>query len=112
MAKIVRHHHERFDGTGYPDSLAGEDIPPESRILSVLDVFDALTHQRSYRSALSREEALAVIERGAGTQFDPVVVKAFLALVRREGDGRKAPAKAASKDRPLATARAAEPRKR
>jgi diguanylate cyclase (GGDEF)-like protein/PAS domain S-box-containing protein/putative nucleotidyltransferase with HDIG domain len=112
LVPIVRHHHERFDGTGYPDGLAGEDIPPESRILSVLDVFDALTHQRSYRKAQSKEEALAEIERGAGTQFDPVVAKAFLALVRRRGDGLRALARAASEDRPLATARAAGRRKR
>lgn len=112
LAKIVRHHHERFDGTGYPDGLAGEDIPPESRILSVLDVFDALTHERSYRNALSNAEALTEIERGAATQFDPMVVKAFLALLKKRGDGLRAPAQAASKDRSLATARAAGPRKR
>jgi len=112
LAKIVRHHHERFDGTGYPDGLAGEDIPPEARILSVLDVFDALTHQRSYRKAQSKEEALAEIERGAGTQFDPMVAKAFLALVRRRGDGLRAPAQTASEDRPLVAARAAGRRKR
>jgi diguanylate cyclase (GGDEF)-like protein/putative nucleotidyltransferase with HDIG domain len=111
LAKIVRHHHERFDGTGYPDGLAGEDIPPESRILSVLDVFDALTHQRSYRNAMSREEAIAVIERGAGTQFDPMVVKAFLALMKRQGDMVGAPAEAAGEDRQLADARAAGRRK-
>jgi len=111
LAKIVRHHHERFDGTGYPDGLAGEDIPPESRILSVLDVFDALTHQRSYRNAMSRGEAIAEIERGAGTQFDPVVVKAFLALMKRQGDTVGAPAQAASEDRQLAGARAAGRRK-
>jgi putative nucleotidyltransferase with HDIG domain len=112
LVPIVRHHHERFDGTGYPDGLAGEDIPPEARILSVLDVFDALTHQRSYRNALSKAEALAVIEDGAGTQFDPMVVKAFMALARRGDDGRRAPAETASKDRPLVTARAAGSRKR
>jgi putative nucleotidyltransferase with HDIG domain len=111
LAKIVRHHHERFDGTGYPDGLAGEDIPPESRILSVLDVFDALTHERSYRNAMSREEAIAEIDGGAGTQFDPVVVKAFLALLKREGDGAGAPAQAASADRQLAGAKAAGRRK-
>jgi HD-GYP domain-containing protein (c-di-GMP phosphodiesterase class II) len=112
LAKIVRHHHERFDGSGYPDGLAGDDIPPESRILSVLDVFDALTHQRSYRNALSKAEALAELERGAGTQFDPVVVKAFLALVEKQGDGLGAPAQAASEDRQLVAARAAGRRKR
>jgi len=112
LVPIVRHHHERFDGTGYPDGLAGEDIPPEARILSVVDVFDALTHQRSYRKAQSREDAIAELGRGAGTQFDPVVAKAFLALVKRGGDGLRAPGKAAGEDRPLATARAAGRRKR
>jgi diguanylate cyclase (GGDEF)-like protein/PAS domain S-box-containing protein len=81
---IVRHHHERFDGAGYPDGLAREDIPLGARIMSVVDVFDAMTHDRAYRDALSREEAIGELERGAGTQFDPVVVEAFLALVRRE----------------------------
>ena len=112
LVPIVRHHHERFDGTGYPDGLAGEDIPLEARILSVLDVFDALTHQRSYRRGLSREEALAIVERGAGTQFDPAVVKAFLALLKRRGQKRAARAEAASGDRALATARAAARPKR
>jgi putative nucleotidyltransferase with HDIG domain len=112
LVPIVRHHHERFDGTGYPDGLAGEDIPPESRILSVLDVFDALTHQRSYRKAQSGEDAIAELGHGAGTQFDPVVVKAFLALVKRQGQKWAAPGKAAGEDRPLATARVGGRRKR
>jgi len=84
---IVRHHHERFDGKGYPDGLAGEEIPLEARIMSVVDVFDALTSERSYRKALSREETIAELERGAGTQFDPVVLEAFLALAEARGDG-------------------------
>ncbi len=102
---IIRHHHERFDGNGYPDSLAGEEIPLEARILSVVDVFDAMTHQRSYRKALSKAEAMAELERGAGTQFDPAAVKAFLALLKRRGDGLGLPAQAASKDRQRAAAR-------
>ncbi len=107
LAPIVRHHHERFDGNGYPDGLAHEDIPLEARILAVADVFDAMTHERSYRKALSRTEAISEVERGAGTQFDPAVVKAFLALVKRQGDELAAPAQAASEDRQLAAARAA-----
>jgi diguanylate cyclase (GGDEF)-like protein/PAS domain S-box-containing protein/putative nucleotidyltransferase with HDIG domain len=106
LVPIIRHHHERFDGKGYPDGLAGEDIPPEARILSVVDVFDALTHQRSYRTALSREEAIAELERSAGTQFDPLVVKAFLALVKRRGGKPAAPAQAASEGRQPAAVRA------
>jgi len=111
LATIVRHHHERFDGKGYPGGLAGEDIPLEARILSVVDVFDAMTHQRSYRKALSREETLAELERGAGTQFDAAVVKAFLALVKRRGEEPAAPAQAARKHKQLAAARTAAPRK-
>ncbi len=112
LVPIVRHHHERFDGKGYPDGLAGEEIPPEARVLSVVDVFDALTHQRSYRKALSRQEAIAEIERGAGTQFDPLVVKAFLALVKRRGARLAAPAQAASAERQPVAARAAARGKR
>jgi putative nucleotidyltransferase with HDIG domain len=86
LIPIVRHHHERFDGKGYPDGLAGEEIPLEARIMSVVDVFDALTHERSYRQGLSSEEATAEMEHGAGTQFDPVVLEAFLALAKARGD--------------------------
>jgi diguanylate cyclase (GGDEF)-like protein/PAS domain S-box-containing protein len=106
LAPIVRHHHERFDGKGYPDGFAGEQIPLEAHILSVADVFDAMTHERSYRKALSREQAIAELERGAGTQFDPAVVKAFLALVKRPGEKLVAATQTARKDRRLAGARA------
>jgi HD-GYP domain-containing protein (c-di-GMP phosphodiesterase class II) len=85
LAPIVRHHHERFDGSGYPDGLARENIPLEARILGVADAFDAMTHERSYRKALSMAEALGEIERGAGTRFDRAVVEAFLGIMRRWG---------------------------
>jgi putative nucleotidyltransferase with HDIG domain len=111
LVKIIRHHHERFDGTGYPDSLAGEYIPLEARILSVVDVFDAMTHERSYRKALSREEAIAELERSAGTQFDPAMVKAFLTLLKRQGEEPAALARAGVKDRQLAAAKAGAQRK-
>lgn len=78
VTKIVRHHHEHFDGSGYPDGLAGGEIPLGARILSVADAYDALTSKRPYRDALSREESVKVLEEGAGTQFDPVIVRAFL----------------------------------
>jgi len=110
-AKIVRYHHEHFDGTGYPDGIAGQHIPLEARIMGVVDVFDAMTHERSYRKALSREEAIAEIERGAGTQFDPAVVKAFLALAKRRSEEAAAPAQAASEDRRLVAAKVAAGRK-
>lgn len=76
-ATIARSHHERWDGSGYPDGLAGEDIPVAARIVAVADVFDALVTNRPYRDALTDEEAVAVIDAGAGAQFDPDVVEAF-----------------------------------
>ena len=76
--RIASAHHERFDGTGYPLGTARDDIPLEARIVSVADVFDALTHERPYKSAWSREQAIEEIRRQAGRQFDPLVVDAFL----------------------------------
>jgi putative two-component system response regulator len=75
--QIVRSHHERWDGTGYPDGKRGEDIPVVARLVQVADVFDILTHERPHKEAWSLEEAAAEIRRGAGTQFDPSVVRAF-----------------------------------
>ncbi len=75
----VLHHHERWDGTGYPDRLAGEAIPPAARILAVADAFDALTSDRVYRGRLTDSQALGELERAAGTQFDPNVVAALVA---------------------------------
>jgi HD-GYP domain-containing protein (c-di-GMP phosphodiesterase class II) len=74
----VRHHHERWDGTGYPDGLAGEEIPIEARLLGVADAFDAMTSDRSYRPALSVDQALAELQRCAGSQFDPELAEAFV----------------------------------
>jgi len=74
---FIRHHHERFDGRGYPDGLEGEDIPLEARILSVADAYEAITSNRPYRRARSAREALEEIRKGAGSQFDPRVVAAF-----------------------------------
>jgi putative nucleotidyltransferase with HDIG domain len=74
----VLYHHERWDGSGYPSGKAGEEIPLEARVLAVADAFDAMTSDRPYRRALSREEALAEVERCAGTQFDPKIARAFL----------------------------------
>jgi putative two-component system response regulator len=76
-ATIARSHHERWDGTGYPDGLAGEAIPLAGRIVAVADVFDVLTHERPYREERTPEQALEELRRGAGTQFDPSVVAAF-----------------------------------
>jgi HD-GYP domain-containing protein (c-di-GMP phosphodiesterase class II) len=73
----VRSHHEHYDGSGYPDGLAGDAIPIEARIMAVADAFDAMTSNRPYRQALPEEEALVELRRNAGTHFDPKVVAAF-----------------------------------
>lgn len=77
LAAMVRHHHERFDGSGYPDGLAGEEIPIGARIIAVADTFDAVTSARPYRPAIGRREALGLLRREAGHQLDPRVVDAF-----------------------------------
>ncbi len=84
-ADIIMHHHERWDGTGYPEGLSGEDIPLGARIIAVADVYDAMTSDRPYRAALSHEVAIAELANGAGTQFDERCVEAFLSL-----DGERA----------------------
>ena len=81
IAHWVLHHHERWDGAGYPDGLEGDAIPIGARIIFVADAFDAMTSNRLYRTPLTHEEALHEVERCAGTQFDPEVVQAFLAAV-------------------------------
>jgi putative nucleotidyltransferase with HDIG domain len=80
-ARIIRWHHEHMDGSGYPDGLAGEAIPAASRIITVVDAFDALTSQRCYRRPLVREKALERIREGSGSAFDPYVVGLFLKSV-------------------------------
>jgi HD-GYP domain-containing protein (c-di-GMP phosphodiesterase class II) len=74
----VRHHHERWDGAGYPDGLAGEAIPRGARILAVADTFDALTSDRPYRAGMSVEQALRILRQGAGEQWDPEIVEALV----------------------------------
>ncbi len=76
----VRHHHERWDGTGYPDGLGGEDIPLVARVVTVADVFDAITSNRPYRTALALDEAREEVARGTGSHFDPAVVEAFMRI--------------------------------
>jgi diguanylate cyclase (GGDEF)-like protein len=76
-ARWIRHHHERYDGNGYPDKLAGKDIPVQSRIILAADAFEAMTSDRPYRDAPGREFAIAELTRHAGTQFDPEIVQAF-----------------------------------
>ena len=79
VVPIVRHHHENWDGTGYPDHLAGEAIPVGARILSVVDCFDALTSDRPYRRRMTEEQALGILRERRGTMYDPAVVDAFIA---------------------------------
>jgi len=83
VASVVRHHHERVDGSGYPDGLRGDGIPFLSRILAVADAFEAMTSDRPYRAAASWEEALRELEIHAGTQFDADVVDAAALVIRR-----------------------------
>ena len=77
---VVRASHERYDGGGYPDGLAGEQIPLAARIVSACDAFNAMTTDRSYRKAMSHEVAVAELRNNAGTQFDPDVVEALVAV--------------------------------
>ncbi|MEN6551110.1 MAG: HD domain-containing phosphohydrolase, partial [Candidatus Cryosericum sp.] len=81
VALIIRNHHERWDGTGYPDGLAGTRIPIGSRVLALADTWDAMTSERPYRSSLSVPEARSEIEAHLGSQFDPVIGTVFLQLV-------------------------------
>jgi HD-GYP domain-containing protein (c-di-GMP phosphodiesterase class II) len=83
IGKIVRSCHERHDGSGYPDGLAGDEIPRVARIVACCDAYNAMTTDRSYRKALPRAEAVAELRRGSGTQFDPEVVEALIAAVSR-----------------------------
>jgi len=76
----ARHHHERFDGTGYPDGLKGEDIPLSARILQIADIWDALTSTRSYRQALKKEKALSIMQSEAGTVIDPILFEKFQSI--------------------------------
>jgi len=80
---IIRHHHERWDGRGYPDHLAGSEIPLSARIAAVSDAWDAMTSARPYRVALAREEAVRRLRAGAGSQWDAAFVDGFLALLER-----------------------------
>lgn len=86
IAAAVRGHHEKWDGTGYPAGLAGEEIPLPARIFAVIDVWDALRHDRPYRRAWDAGRARALIEQESGRHFDPQVVRAFLAWLDETGD--------------------------
>jgi putative two-component system response regulator len=85
VASIVRHHHERFDGTGYPDGLKGEAIPFFSRILAILDSYEALVSDRVYRKAINKTQALEEINKNAALQFDPFLVDVFSRVIKKNG---------------------------
>ena len=78
----ILHHHEKYDGSGYPQGLKGEEIPFEARILAIADAFAAMTSERPFSNALSYEEALEEIKRGAGKQFDPKLAGVFLSIIK------------------------------
>ena len=80
----IRHHHERYDGSGYPAGLQGEEIPMVGRILAVADAYDAMTTTRPYREEREHKDALAELRRFSGIQFDPAVVDAFIMSIGRE----------------------------
>ncbi|HWQ13333.1 MAG TPA: HD domain-containing phosphohydrolase [Roseiflexaceae bacterium] len=81
VGPIVRGHHERWDGGGYPDGLAGEEIPRGARIIAIVDAYDAMTTDRPYRGAMPLEEAVKRLRAGAGTQFDPAMLEVFIGLL-------------------------------
>jgi len=81
--RLARHHHEWYDGSGYPDGVAGEDIPLGARILAVADAYDAMTSDRPYRRALRRDDAVERLKAGQGSQFDPMVVGAMIRVLAR-----------------------------
>ena len=80
---IAVYHHERWDGTGYPEGLSGEDIPLCARIMAIADVYDALVSKRCYKEAMTVEEAVAEIKREAGSHFDPELTDVFLRYIQR-----------------------------
>jgi putative nucleotidyltransferase with HDIG domain len=86
---IIRHHHERWDGRGYPDGLAGEEISVHARIAAIADAWDAMTTDRPYRAALPHQVAFSRLEEGAGTQWDPELIRQFLRVMRRRVEGER-----------------------
>lgn len=85
-AQIAKSHHERWDGRGYPEGLAQGNIPLSARIVAIIDVYDALLSKRSYKEAFSKEKSIAIIKEGHGTQFDPLILDAFIDLLEHSSD--------------------------
>jgi HD-GYP domain-containing protein (c-di-GMP phosphodiesterase class II) len=109
VGAIVRSSHECWDGSGYPDGLAGDEIPLESCIVSCCDAFDAMTTDRSYRAAMPVERALAELEAGAGTQFHPRVATVLAELVRAEAEAAEERARQLPAPSPVPRAAPATP---
>ena len=84
VAPMVLYHHEWYDGNGYPEGLAGEEIPLGSRIVAVIDAYDAMTSDRPYRKAMSKERAISELQKGSGSQFDPQAVEVFVKILKDE----------------------------
>ncbi len=78
ISKYCLHHHERYDGTGYPNGLSKEEIPLQSRIISLADAYDAMVSERTYKDSLTTKEAIEEIKRNMGTQFDPEIAKIYI----------------------------------
>ena len=116
LVEGVRHHHERFDGEGYPDGLRGPEIPHVARLLCVVDSYDAMSCERPYRRALSYRQCLAELRRCAGAQFDPEMVEAFARVLgvpqAAPGHGRRHRERGGRPHRPCGTRPAAQPRRR
>ncbi len=87
VAKILRHHHEKWDGTGYPDQLRGDAIPLGARIMAVIDAYSAIVDKRPYKEPRTQEDAVRELRHGTGTQFDPRVVETFLKIIALGGKG-------------------------
>jgi len=90
VARLVRAHHERYDGTGYPDGLGGAQLPIGAAIVAVADAFDAMRSDRPYRKAMAMEKALEILKQGLGTQWHPVVGATFIQLMLEEPDAQRA----------------------
>ena len=91
VARIVRHEHERFDGSGYPDGIAGHEIPIGARIIHACDAYHAMTSNRPYRKGMSHADAIGELAKHAGTQFDPSVTEVLIGVLygqRQSGGGR------------------------
>ncbi len=84
ITSSILHHHERYDGRGYPDGLKGDEIPLHARIIAIVDTFDAITSKRPYRSARNMEKALSIIEEVAGSQLDPNLVRVFKKIYKEK----------------------------